>query len=37
MDSKVTGVVGGVELVVVPTTLDERDGVAGVAAVAGSG
>jgi hypothetical protein len=37
MDSKVTGVAGGVELVVVTTTLDERDVDAGVAAVVGSG
>jgi hypothetical protein len=37
MDSKVTGVAGGVELVVVATTLDERAVDAGVAAVAGSG
>jgi hypothetical protein len=37
MDSKVTGVAAGVELVVVTTTLDERDVDAGVAAVVGSG
>jgi hypothetical protein len=37
MDSKVTGVAGGVETVVVPTTLDERDADAGVAAGVGSG
>jgi hypothetical protein len=37
MDSKVTGVAGGVELVVAATTLDERDVDAGVAAAVGSG
>jgi hypothetical protein len=37
MDSKFTGVAGGVELVVVATTLEERDVDAGVAAAVGSG